>query len=412
MRRDVAGLQFSTQTIHGGEAPDPVTGAHNPPLYQTTTYAFSSLADKRAAIEDEGREGFVYTRGGNPTARMFERKMALLEGAEDSVLAASGMGVIAATLLSLLGNGGHLVASQTIYPIAEQFVADDLPTFGINPTFVDITDHDAVARAIRPETRVLYVETLANPTLVVADIPALARLAHSHGLTLVVDNTFASPYLLRPLAIGADLVIHSATKYLSGHGDVIAGVVSGSRELTQRIRRMVSHVGSPISPFNAWLLLRGVKTLELRMERHCQNAMQLAKFLEARPEVERVRYPGLPGDPGHDLAARLLGDQFSGMLSFEMAGGPDAAQQFADSLELCFHAVSLGDVSTLVWTWEDRNLVRVSVGLEAAVDLMADFAQAFDAIGQDACRTNDPVRAMGAKSHAGSSWMETRSGNR
>jgi methionine-gamma-lyase len=389
MRRDVSGLQFSTRAIHGGEAPDPVTGAHNPPLYQTTTFAFSSLADKQAAIEDEGREGFVYTRGGNPTTRMFERKMALLEGAEDSVLAASGMGAIAATLLALLGNGGHLVASRTIYPIAEQFVADDLPALGIDTTFVDVTDHEAIARAIRPETRVLYVETLANPTLDVADIPALAALAHERGVMLVVDNTFASPWLLRPLALGADLVIHSATKYLSGHGDVIAGVVSGSEELTQRIRRMVSHVGSPISPFNAWLLLRGVKTLELRMERHCQNAMRLAEFLAARPEVERVRYPGLPGHPGHEVAARMLGGRFGGMLSFEMVGGPDAGQQFADALQLCFHAVSLGDVSTLVWAWSDRNLVRVSVGLEAADDLIADFTQAFAAVNPDALRSGD-----------------------
>lgn len=383
MRRDMndmTGLQFSTQTIHAGEVPDPVTGAHNPPLYQTATYAFSSLAEKQAVLNEE-REGFIYTRDGNPTTRMFERKLALLEGAEDSVLTASGMGAITATLLSLLGQGGHLVASNAIYRTSADFISTDLPDLGIGTTLVDITDLDAVASAIRPDTRVLYTESLANPTLVVADLPALARLAHDHGLTFVVDNTFASPYLLRPLELGADLVLHSATKYLSGHGDAIAGVVSGSSALTQPIRRMVTNLGSPISPFNAWLLLRGIKTLELRMDRHCLNAQRLAEFLAARPEVELVRYPGLPSHPGHDLAARLLGGKFGGMLSFDIAGGPDAAQQFADALQLCFHAVSLGDVSTLVWPWAGSNLVRVSVGIEAAGDLIADFNQAFRTIG-------------------------------
>ncbi|HLI50711.1 MAG TPA: aminotransferase class I/II-fold pyridoxal phosphate-dependent enzyme, partial [Thermomicrobiaceae bacterium] len=300
---------------------------------------------------------------------------------EESVLAASGMGAITATLLSLLGNGGHLVASDAIYRNSAEFIGTDLPSFGIDTTFVDITDLKAVAAAIRPETRVLYTESLANPTLVVADLPELARLARDRGVTFVVDNTFASPYLLRPLELGADLVLHSATKYLSGHGDAIAGVVSGSSALTRPIRRMVVTLGSPISPFNSWLLLRGIKTLELRMERHCLNAQRLAEFLAARPEVERVRYPGLPGHPGHDLAARLLGGKFGGMLSFDIAGGPDAAQQFADALQLCFHAVSLGDVSTLVWPWAGSNLVRVSVGIEAAGDLIADFDQAFHAIG-------------------------------
>jgi methionine-gamma-lyase len=380
MRRDVTGLQFATQAIHAGEAPDPVTGAHNPPIYQTTTYAFASLAEKQAVLNDE-REGYVYTRDGNPTSRMFERKLALLEGAEESLLAASGMGAISATLLSLLGSGDHLVASDAVYVNAERLMREDLPGFGIETTFVDITDLDAVAAAIRPETRVLYAESLANPTLVVADLPALAALAHERGLTFIVDNTFASPYLLRPLEHGADLVVHSATKYLSGHGDAIAGVVSGSRALTKRIHELIAHLGSPISPFNAWLLLRGIKTLELRMERHCLNAQRLAEYLASRPEVERVNYPGLPNHPGHDLAARLMGGRFGGMLSFEIAGGPDAAQQFAGALELCFHAVSLGDVSTLVWPWSDSGLVRVSVGIEASDDVIADFDQAFRAIG-------------------------------
>ena len=379
MRRHAIGTQFATQAIHAGEAPDSATGAHNPPLYQTTTYAFASVEDRRAVI-DEGRDGFVYTREGNPTSRMFERKMAVLEGAEDSVLAASGMGAIAATLLSLLESGGHLVASNAIYPSAAAFIRSDLAPLGIATSFVDITDLGAVAAAIRPETRVLYLESLANPTLAVADLPALAELTRARSITLVVDNTFATPYLLRPLEHGADLVVHSATKYLSGHGDAIAGVVSGTRTLTQAIRRKIEHFGSPISPFNAWLLLRGIKTLEVRMDRHCQNAQHLAAYLAARPEVERVRYPGLPDHPGHALAARLLHGRFGGMISFDVAGGHEAAERFGGALELCFHAVSLGDVSTLVWPWEEGNLVRVSVGIEAIADLIADFGHAFHAI--------------------------------
>lgn len=372
--------QFSTLSIHAGEAPDPVTGAHNPPLYQTSTYAFATLEDKLSVLSGE-REGFIYTRDSNPTSRMFERKFALLERAEDSLLAASGMGAITASLFTVLSAGDHLLASDTIYPVATQFVRDDLPGHGITATLVDVTDLELVRSAIQPNTKAIYTEFLSNPTLAVADIPALVALAHDHGLLLIVDNTFASPYLFRPIEYGADLVLHSATKYISGHGDVIAGVVSGKRDLIARIRRTVAHLGSPISPFNSWLLLRGVKTLELRMERHCQNALALARYLSNKPEVSQVNYPGLSDRQGHALADRLMGGRFGGMLSFEIDGGPDAAQQFAGALELCYHAVSLGDVSTLVWPWSDSNLVRVSVGIEAEVDLIADFEQAFRAIG-------------------------------
>jgi cystathionine beta-lyase/cystathionine gamma-synthase len=373
-------MQFATQAIHAGEEPDPVTGAHNPPLYQTTTYAFTSLERKQRVLAGE-EQGYIYTRDGNPTSRMFERKLAQLERAEDSVLAAAGMGAIAASLLTVLSPGGHLVASDAIYPVAERFIRDDLPALGCATTQLDITDHAAVEAAIRPTTKALYVETLSNPTLIVADIPALAGIARRHGILLLVDNTFASPYLFRPVEHGADLVLHSATKYLSGHGDAIAGVASGSSGLIARVRQTIAHVGSPISPFNSWLLLRGIKTLELRMQRHSSNALALAQYLAERHEVTRVNYPGLPGHPGHDLAGRLLGERFGGMLSFEVQGGTEAAEQLAGALELCFHAVSLGDVSTLVWPWGESGLVRVSVGIEAVEDLIADFEQAFRAIG-------------------------------
>lgn len=377
---DAARHGFATRAIHSGEAPDPVTGALNAPLYQTSTYAFTSLAQKQAILSGE-QEGYFYTRDGNPTASMYERKHAALEGAEDALLGASGMGVISASVLSTMVAGTHLLASDALYSVAEAFFRDDLPRLGIGVTTVDITDLEAVQAALHPSTVALYVESLSNPTLKVADIRALANLAHARGVLLIVDNTFASPYLLRPLEHGADLVIHSATKYLSGHGDAVAGVVAGSAELIARARRMLSHLGAPLSPFNAWLLLRGIKTLELRMERHSANALALARYLTARPEVTHVYYPGLETHPGHELATRLMDGRFGGMLAFELAAGSEAAQQFADALELGAHAVSLGDVATLVWPWSGSSLVRVSVGIETIDDLIADVEQALRAIG-------------------------------
>lgn len=371
---------FATRAIHASEGPDAVTGALNPPIYQTTTYAFESAEEKQRILTGE-REGYMYTRDGNPTTRTYERKHAQLEGAEDALLGASGMGVIAATILSSMSAGCHLLASNALYSVSEMFFRNDLPRLGLGVTWVDITDLDAVRAAIHPSTTALFVESLSNPTLAVADIPALAEIAHERGVLLIVDNTFASPYLLRPLEHGADLVIHSATKYISGHGDVVAGVVAGTAACIARARTMLSHVGAPISPFNAWLLLRGIKTLELRMERHCFNAQALAEYLTTRPEVSRVYYPGLPDHPGHDLAARLLPGGCGGMLAFDLDGGPEAAAQLADALHLCYHAVSLGDVATLVWPWAGRNLVRVSVGIETIDDVIADFEQAFQAIG-------------------------------
>jgi methionine-gamma-lyase len=371
---------FATRAIHAGEGADPEHGAINAPIYLTTTYAFDSLEDKQAILSGE-REGYFYSRDGNPTTHIYERKHASLEGAEDALLAASGMGAIAATILSTMSAGCHLLASDSLYPVAESFFRNDLPRFGIGVTTVDITDLDAVRAAIHGSTIALYVESLSNPTLKVADIPALASIAHERGVLLMVDNTFASPYLLRPIEHGADLVIHSATKYISGHGDVVAGVVAGSAQLIGRVRAMISRVGAPISPFSAWLLLRGVKTLELRMERHSVNALVLAEYLTGREEVTRVYYPGLPSHPGHEIAARLMNNGFGGMLAFDIEGGPEAAQQFADALRLCYHAVSLGDATTLVWPWSGSSLVRVSTGIETIEDLIADFEQALRAIG-------------------------------
>ena len=369
---------FSTRAIHAGERPDPVTRAHNTPIYQTSTYAFHSLEDKAAVLSGEV-EGWVYTRGGNPTTAAFEKKLADLEGAEAAVAGASGMAVIAAALYALLRAGDHVVASADIYAWAETWMSEEAGAHNIDVSRVDISDPDAVRAAIRPNTRVLYTEFLSNPGIKVADIPALATIARERGVILIVDNTFTSPYLFRPLEHGAHLSLHSATKYISGHGDALAGVIAGDRALIDRVLRQVQLLGSCISPFNSWLLLRGIKTLELRMERHCDNAMQLARFLERQPEVTLVKYAGLESHPGYDVARRLLDGRYGGMLSFRMAGGAQAGNRFANALRLCDHAVSLGDVSTLVWPHRDE-LVRVSVGCENARDIIADFEQAFEAV--------------------------------
>jgi methionine-gamma-lyase len=367
---------FSTRAIHAGEQSDPTTGAHNTPIYQTSTYSFHSLEEK-AAVQSGEKEGWTYTRGGNPTTAAFEKKVADLEGAEAAVAGASGMAVIAAALHAYVRAGDHIIAADDLYTWATVFVEEEAPAFGIEVTRVDCTDPDAVRAAIRPNTTVIYTEFLSNPTIKVADIAALGQIARDAGAYLIVDNTFASPWLMRPLEHGAHLSLHSATKYLCGHGDALAGVISGDLELVAPIRRQIQILGSCISPFNSWLLLRGIRTLELRMERHCQNALELATFLERQPDVELVNYAGLENHAGHEVADRLMSGGFGGMLSFRLRGGSEAANQFANALQLCDHAVSLGDVNTLVWPHRDE-LVRVSVGCENIRDIIGDFEQALE----------------------------------
>ena len=367
---------FATRQIHSGEGPDPVTGAHNPPIYQTSTYAFQSLEEKNAILAGD-RKGYIYTRDGNPTTSMIETKIADLEGAEAAIAGASGMAVIAAALYAQLKSDDHIVAADDIYTWANIWLEEEAPNYGIGVSRVDVSDLDAVRAAIKPETKVLYAELLSNPSIKVADIPALGEIANEAGITFMVDNTFTSPYLFRPLEHGAHLSIHSATKYISGHGDALAGVISGSSEMIERVKHQIQVLGSPISPFNSWLLLRGIKTLDMRMERHCDSAMQIAEFLERQPDVTKVNYAGLPSHPGHDVAKRLLNGRYGGMLSFTLAGDEQTGNRFADALELCDHAVSLGDVSTLVWPHRNE-LVRVSVGCENVEDIIVDFEQALE----------------------------------
>lgn len=371
-----SGHGLSTRCIHAGEAPDPSTGAHGVPLYANVTYAFRSF-DQLEGMRDGTVPHFTYAPRGNPTVRSFELKMADLEGAEWAAAGASGMSVITATMLTLLAGGGHAVAPAEMYELAKTFFAENLAALGASVTFVDIGDLDAVAAAFTPQTRLLYAEPLANPSLRVADLPALAALAERHRVPLVVDNTFLSPALFRPLEHGATLALHSATKYIAGHGQAQGGVVAGPRALVARIAETMIRLGGAMPPFHAWMLLAGIKTLPLRMERHALNAARLARLLAGHPAVAAVAYPGLPSHPGHDRARRLLGEgdeRFGGMLSFTLRGGQPARRAFVNGLRLATVAVSLGDVGTLVWPWATGDLIRVSVGLEDAADLEADFA--------------------------------------
>ena len=371
---------FSTRCIHAGEAPDPTTGAHGVPLYQNVTFAFETTSQVEAMRSGE-RPHFTYSPRGNPTVRCLELKIADLEGAEATVAMSSGMAAISSVLLTLLADGGHLIASTHLYDLTSEFLRHDLVALGGSATFVDFRDEGAIRGAISPRTRAIYVEPFSNPRLHVADVRLLAQIAREHGLVLVVDNTFLSPALFRPVTLGADIVLHSATKYLSGNGQVQGGVVSGPRHLIDPIRSRALRLGAAMSPFAAWLLLAGIHTLALRMDRHSQNASRLANLLAAHPAVADVYYPGLSSNPGHTLAASLLGPGepgFGGMVAFALAAGRDAFAPFLDSLKLCTIAVSLGDSSTLVWPWQCGNLIRVSTGLEDFADLEADFVQALN----------------------------------
>jgi methionine-gamma-lyase len=376
------GAGLSTRCIHAGEAPDPTTGAHGVPLYQNVTFAFETSGQVEAMRSGE-RPHFTYSPRGNPTVRCLELKIADLEGTETSIAMNSGMAAISSVLLTLLTGGGHLIASDQLYDLTSDFLRDDLPALGGSASFVDLSDVDAIRGAIAPQTRAIYVEPFSNPLLRVFDVRTLARIAHEHDLLLVVDNTFLSPALLRPVELGADSVLHSATKYLSGNGQIQGGVVSGPRRLIDPIRSRTLRLGTAMSPFAAWLLLAGIHTLPLRMERHGENASRLANLLAAHPAVAEVHYPGLSSDPGHALAASLLGARqhlYGGMIAFTLEGGCEAIGPFIDALELCTIAVSLGDSSTLIWPWPGGNLIRISTGLEDFADLEADFVRALDAL--------------------------------
>ncbi|MEO8470434.1 MAG: PLP-dependent aspartate aminotransferase family protein [Chloroflexota bacterium] len=378
MRDRTDGRGFATRAIHAGERPDPVTRAHNPPIFATSTFAFDSAAEKEDAVDralawEPGVH--FYSRTSNPTNRALEEKVASIEGAEDCVVSSSGMAAVSATLLAHLGSGDHIVVGDELFVITQVLLGEDFPRRGIDVTAVDMTDLEAVEAAITPATRVLFYESSTNPRLRVPDQDALGAIGHRHGLIVIADNTFLGPALVRPLEHGADMVLHAATKYLSGHGDAVSGVVSGTKALLDPIRKQTDTLGQAASPFSSWLVMRGIRTLPLRSRTASANALELAEYLERQPNVEWVRYPGLQSHPDHETARRLIDGPGGAMLTFQPRGGIEGMAAFTDHLRLCDIGVSLGDIHTLVYPQPKRGgLVRVSVGCEDVDDLLEDFA--------------------------------------
>lgn len=375
---------FATKAIKAGHSPSSAMGAVSVPIYETSTFSFpgaQQYVDTVTRSLNYERDAFFYCRLGNPTVQALEERMAVLEGAEDAVVTASGMGAVNATLLSLLRAGDHFVVADDMFVETMKSVNQVYPEKGIEADFVDMTDIHAIQRKIRPNTKLIYLELLSNPHLKLLDLTKIADLAHRNNLLLVVDNTFLSPYLLRPLAYGADIVLHSGTKYLCGHGDALLGVVSGKKSLMDNVRKWMILLGSNASPFNAWLGLRGIWTLPLRMKKQSENALEIAEFLEKHEEVEWIRYPGLASHPQHNLAEEYLDGGFGGMVSFRLKGGFDSVLRFADALQMILIATSLGDVVTLLLPVEtDPGLIRLSIGCEDVEDLKKDLALGFAAL--------------------------------
>jgi len=387
---------FSTKTIHGGNVRDTQYGSLIMPIYQNATFCFDNCEQggrRFAGLES----GYVYSRAGNPTTTVLENRVALLENAESAVAFSSGMGAISSVLWTICAHGKHVIADNTLYGCSFALLAHGLTRYGVEVTFADLSDISQLQAELRGNTVAVFFETPANPNLKVVDIAAVAKMAHDHNedIKVIVDSTFATPYLTRPLDLGADVVVHSATKYLNGHGDVIAGIACGKTDFMTELRvfGLKNATGAVLGPHEAFLILRGLKTLELRMERHCSNALALTEFLSGHPMVERVYFPGLPGHPNHEVARRQM-RLFGGMAAFEICGGRAAGAKLLDNLQLCTLAVSLGDAETLVehpasmthstYTAEElkeayiaEGLVRVSVGLETIDDIIADFEQAF-----------------------------------
>jgi methionine-gamma-lyase len=384
---------FATRAIHHGYDPLANGGSLTPPLFLTSTFAFEST-EAGAEMFSGAQPGHFYSRISNPTNDLLERRIASLEGAEAGLALASGMGAITSVLWTLLAPGDEIITDMTLYGCTFSFFNHGLARFGIKVKHVDLTDPTNLEAAISPSTKVVYFETPANPNMRLMDIAALSAIAHEAGATVIVDNTYATPFLTRPIELGADIVVHSATKYLNGHGDVVAGLVAGSGEMLQRVRLigMKDMTGAVMSPFSAMLVLRGIKTLAVRMERHCANAMTVAKMLANAPGVSVVHYPGLEDFPQHALAKRQM-PRFGAMIAFELAGGIEAGRRMMNSLKMIARAVSLGDTETLVqhpasmthstYTPEQRalhgvkdGLIRLSVGLEDVDDIIADLHQA------------------------------------
>ncbi len=379
-----------TIAIHAGETPDPSTGALVPPLHLSTAYHLGT-AEQGAAIFAGQKEGFLYSRWSNPTVTALEKRVAALEGTEAALATGSGMAAISTAVLNVVAAGDHVVSARAIYPSTVHLFAAQLRSLGVETTFVDATDAANVVAAVRPNTKLLYLETPGNPTLTLCDLGAMARIAKDAGLVTICDNTFATPVNQRPAEFGIDVVVHSATKYFCGHGDAVGGLVAGSRAFIERAAtEPMRYFGGIMSPFVAYLILRGTQTLPLRVLRHNANALKVAEFLESQPAVASVSYPGLPSHPQHDLARRQMRG-FGGMVCFDLRGGVEAGTHLLNTVKICSLAVSLGDTRTLITHPASTThsvvsrdarlaqgvtdgLVRLSVGLEDVEDLIADLS--------------------------------------
>lgn len=388
---------FATKAIHGGRQKNQF-GSLCDPIYQTSAFTFETAEQggRRFTLEEEG---YIYTRLGNPTCSAVEEKVRLLEGGEACVSAASGMGAITSAIWSCVEQGDHIIASKTLYGCTFAYLKHGITRYGIEVSFVDIRDPRNIESVLRPNTRLVYLETPANPTLYIADLPSIAGIVHRKpDCLLMVDNTFSTPYITRPIEWGADVVVHSATKYLNGHGDVIAGFVVGKKEFIDRVRLVgiKDMTGASLSPFDAFLIARGLKTLEIRMEKHCENAQKVAEFLEKHTAVETVLFPGLASFPQAELAKKQMSLP-GAIISFEVKGGIEAGKKLLNRLQLLTISVSLGDAETLIqhpasmthsaYSPEERlagdisdGLIRLSVGLENATDIIADLKQGLDGL--------------------------------
>ena len=391
---------FATKQIHVGKIEIPGIAPLATPIFQTSTFEFDSTAEGAARFAGE-EEGYIYTRLGNPNTAKIAAKLAALEHAEAGMAMGSGIGAVSSVMWTVLHAGHHLLADDTLYGCTFAFFTHGLTRYGVEVTLVNFEDIDAVKAAIRPNTKAFYFETPTNPSLKLIDIEAIASLAHSAcpDAKVIVDNTFSTPYIQTPIDLGADIVIHSATKYLNGHGDVIAGMAVGTKEFINECNMfgLKDMTGAVLGPFEAFLIDRGMKTLDIRVQKHCDNAMKVARFLESHPMVERVLYPGLESHPRHELAKKQMHNGFGGIITFELKCSREKSAEFVNSLKLCTIAVSLGDAETLIehpatmthstYTPEElaqagigESMLRLSVGLEDAEDIIEDLRAGLDGI--------------------------------
>ncbi|MFD2044596.1 trans-sulfuration enzyme family protein [Ornithinibacillus salinisoli] len=387
---------FNTQAIHSEQYPDKKTGAISQPIIPAVAYSFED-ADTAVAVVSGEKEGSYYGRYGNPTTRTLEKKVAALEGAEDALGVSSGMAAISIALMANLRAGDHVVVTKDVYGGTHKFLCNIASRYDMQYDFVDCTNLDSIENAIRQETRAIYIETPSNPSLTLIEIEAVAEITKRYNIVLIVDNTFMTPYLQKPLELGADIVVHSATKYLNGHGDVIAGIICGKKAVIDYMRKnIMGDLGQNLNAWESFLILRGIKTLGVRLDRHCSNAQQVAEFLDTHPLVDHVYYPGLKSHPQHHLAKQQM-KRMGGIVSFEVKGGVQAGKDFIRALKIAMISFSLGDPETLVqhpasMTHSSipeneldnfgiaKGLIRLSVGLEDVEDIISDLEQALKVI--------------------------------